>query len=207
MEVKERILKEAEKLFFYYGIRRVTMDDVAKALSISKKTLYQYYADKDALVTGATQSHLEREKQEFEEIYNTALNSIEELYMVSRCVRKNLNDINPTVLFDLKRFHPRSWEYWIEFKEQYIFKSIVQNLNRGIVDGLFRPDIDPEIIANLRVWEIQVLFDNESFPPEKFDFKKVQVQLYDHFVYGIATEKGRKLYTEYLEGEKSETYV
>ncbi len=182
------------------------MDDVAKALGMSKKTLYQYFSDKDELVAEATRAHLERERIEFDEIFCNSKNSIKCLFSISQCMRKSLGEINPTVLFDLKRFYPKSWEYWTEFKDQYIFKSIIENLKEGIEEGYFRPEVNTEILANLRVMEIQLLFDRESFPSEKFDFMEVQMQLFDHFVYGIVTDKGRKLYREYLESENKVLY-
>jgi len=206
VDVRERILEESEMLFFRYGVRRVTMDDVAKALGMSKKTLYQYYSDKDELVAEATQAHLDRERIEFDKIFRNSENSIKSLFLISQCMRKSLSEINPSVLFDLKRFYPKSWEYWTEFKDQYIFKSIVENIKKGIEEEYFRPEVNAEILANLRVMEIQVLFDRESFPSEKFNFMEVQMQLFNHFVYGITTEKGRKLYKEYLEKENNQSY-
>ena len=206
MDVRERILEESEMLFFRYGVRRVTMDDVAKALGMSKKTLYQYYSDKDELVAEATQAHLDRERIEFDKIFRNSENSIKSLFLISKCMRKSLSEINPSVLFDLKRFYPKSWEYWTEFKDQYIFKSIVENIKKGIEEEYFRSEVNAEILANLRVMEIQILFDRESFPSEKFNFMEVQMQLFNHFVYGITTEKGRKLYKEYLENENNESY-
>ncbi len=207
MEVKDRIVEESKKLFFKYGVRRVTMDDVAKALSVSKKTLYQYFSDKDELVEVVTKVHLLEEQEEMEDISMKAINSIEELFLVSKCVRKNTNDINPTVLFDLKRFYPGSYQRWIKFKDQYISESIVNNLKRGISDGYFRREINLAVMAKLRLMEIQLLFDNEIFPRNQFDFGEVQLQMFNHFVYGIVTEKGRLLYLEYLEKEKKEVYV
>ena len=206
MDVRERILEESEMLFFRYGVRRVTMDDVAKALGMSKKTLYQYYSDKDELVAEATQAHLDRERIEFDKIFRNSENSIKSLFLISQCMRKSLSEINPSVLFELKRFYPKSWEYWTEFKDQFIFKSIVENIKKGIEEEYFRSEVNAEILANLRVMEIQILFDRESFPSEKFNFMEGQMQLFNHFVYGIATEKGRKLYKEYLENENNESY-
>ena len=207
MEVKDRIIEESRKLFFKYGVKQVTMDDVSKNLSMSKKTLYQYFSDKDELVEDVTKVHLEQEKMEMDDISNNSANSIEELYQVSRCIRKNINEINPAVLFDLKRSYHKSYLLWTKFKEEYIAESIIKNLKRGIEDGYFRKEINLEIMAKLRLMEIQLLFDNELFPMRQFDFRDVQLQLFNHFVFGIVTGKGRELYAEYLEIENKETYV
>jgi len=207
VEVKRRIAEEAGNLFFKFGVKRVTMDEVCGQLGMSKKTIYQYFKDKNELVSSATHLHLAKEQKDFEDISQNAANAIDELYEVSKCVRQSINDLNPTVLFDLKRFYPVSYKHWLEFKENHVFKSIINNLDRGIADGHFRKDLNAGILANLRLWEIQTLFDTESFPRDKFDFREVQMQLFDHFVFGIVTEKGRKLYTEYLEKEKNGVFV
>ncbi len=207
MEVKRRIAEEAGNLFFKFGVKRVTMDEVSSQLGMSKKTIYQYFKDKKELVSEATRLHLAKEQKDFEDIHQNAANAIDELFEVSKCVRQSINDLNPTVLFDLKRFYPISYNHWLEFKEDHVFKSIINNLDRGIADGHFRKNLNAEILANLRLWEIQSLFDTESFPRDKFDFREVQMQLFDHFVFGIVTEKGRKLYTEHLEKEKNGVFA
>lgn len=207
MEVREKILISAKDLFHRYGIRSVKMDDVAKELTMSKKTLYQYFKDKDELVEEATKAHIARERIEFDAIYKLAGNAIQELYLSSRCLRRSMNVVNPTLLYDLKRYYPDSWKHWIDFREDFVFVSIVENMRQGIEAGFFRKNLDPQVMAILRVIEVEMLFDVETFPSAEFDFKHVQLQLFDHFVFGIATEKGRKLYQQYLESEKDEKIV
>jgi AcrR family transcriptional regulator len=207
VEVKERIIITSKELFHKYGIRSVKMDDVAKELTMSKKTLYQYFKDKDELVDETTLAHIKRERKEFEEISQNSENAIEELFKVSKCLRVTMNEINPTLLYDLKRYYPNSWKYWLDFKEDYVFVSIVENMKKGINAGYFRENIDPQVMAILRVLEVEMLFDIDTFPSSEFDYRHVQLQLFHHFVFGIATEKGRKLYQQYLETEKDEVFV
>ena len=204
MEVKDRILIAAKELFHRYGIRSVKMDDVAKHLTMSKKTLYQYFKDKDELVDEATKAHIKREREELYAISNISENAIEELYKVSKCLRRNMNEVNPTLLYDLKRYYPNSWKHWTDFKNDFVFSSIVKNMKKGIEAGHFRSNLNTRIMAVLRVLEIETLFDVETFPPSQFDYRDVQLQLLDHFVFGITTEKGRKLYLKYIESEKNE---
>lgn len=79
----------------------------------------------------------------------------------------------------------------------------MRNLERGIEEGYFREEIDPEFLARLRVEQVQLVFDDRIFPTDQFNLKETQMKLFDHFVHGIVTEKGRKLYKKYLENEKS----
>jgi hypothetical protein len=108
-----------------------------------------------------------------------------------------MESINPTLLFDLQKFHPKAWSEWVSHKNEYMQEAIVNNLAQGIEAGYIRPGINPEILAIIRIELVQVAFNNEVFPHSRFKLPEVQEQLFDHFVYGIVTDKGRKLYEKY----------
>lgn len=194
---RKKIITEISDLLMRYGVRSVTMDEIARHLSISKKTIYQYFKDKDEIVQLATDAHLEKEKGDFDEITSTSENAIEELFRTSQCLRNNIRDINPALLFDIKKLYPAAWAKWVQFKEQYIFNQIVDNLRRGMEEGYFRSDIQPEVLAILRVNEVEMSFNENVYPHEDFDFRVVQMQLMDHYIWGIVTEKGANLYKKY----------
>ena len=199
LDIKERILKGAEDLFMKYGVRSISMDDIARHISVSKKTLYQYFADKEELVTMVSTSHLERSMKQYEDLRVHSTNSIEELAKLSVCMKKDMEEINPALLYDIQKFHPKAWSVWLNYKNIFIRESVVRNLNQGIEDGYIRPDIDPEIMAAVRIELVQIAFSQEIFPKEKFNLAEVQIQIFDHFVFGLVTEKGRKLYLKYKE--------
>jgi TetR/AcrR family transcriptional regulator, cholesterol catabolism regulator len=198
-DIKKKILKGAESLFMKYGVRSISMDDIARHLSVSKKTLYQHFADKEDIVTITCQSHIEEMSQEFEEIRKNSKNAIDELSKVSLCLKQNSEDMNPSLLFDLQKYHPRAWNVWVNHKNNFIRESVVRNLSQGIEEGYFRPEIDKEVIAAMRLEIVQLVFDEQIFPPSQFKLSEVQMQIFDHFIYGLVTEKGRKLYQKYKE--------
>ncbi len=197
-EIKIKILVEAAELFSRYGIRSVTMDDIARHLSMSKKTIYQFFKDKDEIVTLGTAAHMEREKVEFEEINKNASNAIEELAMVCHCMRKHISELNPSLLYDLQKYHPKAWSQYLQFKNDFIKNSIKNNLIDGKAQGYFRSEIDEDVMAIFRVEQVQLTFNDQVFPKNQYDFKSIQMQFFDHFVYGIVTDKGRALYEQYL---------
>ena len=204
--IREKIQKGAEDLFMRYGVRSISMDDIARHLSVSKKTLYQHFADKEDIVTVTCKAHLERHESEFMSIRKTARNAIEELFHLSQCVRKNLQDMNPSLLFDLQKYHPKAWSVWLNHKNKFIRESVVHNLKEGIAEGYFRPEMDPEIIAAVRLEMIQIAFNEELFPREKYRLPEVQMQIFDHFIFGLLTDKGRKLYLKYKEVNNKSTH-
>lgn len=203
--IKEKIQKGAEELFMRYGVRSISMDDIARHLSVSKKTLYQHFADKEDIVTVACQAHLDRSEEEFEKIKKSSRNAIEELVQLSVWMKCNVQEMNPSLLFDLQKYHPKAWKVWLHHRNQFIRTAVARNLRQGIDEGYFRPELDPEVIASVRMEMLQLAFNEEIFPREKFRMPHVQMQIFDHFVFGLLTDKGRKLYLKCKQENKTET--
>lgn len=204
INIKEKIQRGAEELFMRYGVRSISMDDIARHLAVSKKTLYQHFTDKEDIVTLTCKAHLERSAHEFESIQKTSRNAIEELVQVSVCLKRNMTDMNPSLLFDLQKYHPKAWSVWLNHKNKFIRESVVRNLKQGIEEGYFRPELDPQVIASVRLELVQLAFNEEIFPREKFKLTDVQMQIFDHFVFGLLTDKGRKQYLKCKQESKTE---
>jgi len=198
-EIKQKIADAANELFMKYGIRSISMDDIARHLGISKKTIYQHFSDKEDIVTLVTQAHMEKSWLEFDEIRESATNAIDELAKISICLKKNMEEINPSLLFDLQKYHPKAWSVWLDYKTRCIMESVQRNLKQGITEGYYRPEINVEIISIMRMALIEIAFDDKIFSQEEFKLPEVQLQIFDHFVRGIVTEKGNKLYQQYKE--------
>ncbi|WP_420318669.1 TetR/AcrR family transcriptional regulator [Ekhidna sp.] len=198
MKAKEKILSSAEELFIQYGIRSVTMDDVARAASMSKKTLYQYFDNKDGLVSEVALNHFEKETAEFNEIEESANDAIHEILLVSQCLRKHVFRMNPSLLYDMQKYHGAAWDKYLEFKQSTIRGHIERNIEKGKEEGYFREELNAKVLSILRVEGVQLVFNTQLFPRDQFDFPTVQLQILDHFVHGLLTDKGRKKYEEYM---------
>jgi TetR/AcrR family transcriptional regulator, cholesterol catabolism regulator len=197
IDLKIKILKGAADLFLKYGIRSVSMDNIAHQLGVSKKTLYLSFQDKDEIVRSFTEMHIQGHLEDYDAVAASSGNSVEELANLSACMRKNLRNMNPSVLYDLQKYHHDSWNVWLEYKEKHIRNSIVRVLNRGKEEGFFRQEANTDILATARLELIQLAFDPAVFPKEKYELTEVQMELFEHFVYGLFTDKGKKLYEKY----------
>jgi AcrR family transcriptional regulator len=197
--IKEKILNGAGELFVKFGVRSISMDDIARHLSVSKKTLYQHFVDKEDLVTQASEAHIEHSKKQYEDITVRAINAIDELAKISICMRKEMTNMNPALLFDLKKYHPNAWAAWLNHKNRFIRDSVIRNIKQGMAEGYYRSDINPEVIAAVRIEQIPIAFDERIFPRDRFSLPEVQLQIFDHFVLGLCTEKGKELYLNYKE--------
>lgn len=194
--MKERILAVTEELFFRFGIRSVTMDDIAKALGISKKTIYLHFKDKDEIVEGVADQTLQRDKCESEKVHERAKDPIDEIIQSTQLMREMVANIHPALLFDLQKYHPKAWNRYKGHKEGFV-KLVLRNIMEGQQQGLYREDIDPEILARFRVESIDVAFNTDTFPTKQFRLIDIQLQLIDHFLRGILTAKGLELYEKY----------
>ena len=196
-DVKDKILEAAFGLFCRNGIKSVSMDDIAQHLGVSKKTIYKWFANKDEMVYAATQRYLLGMEENCECIISRTDNAIHELLKIMEMNKDIFSKIHPSIFYDLQKYHPETWQLWQNHKNNFILQKIMENMNKGIAEGLFRKDFDIEVLSRLRLAQIDIAFNPQIFPPEKFDVKKVQLDCLEHFMLGIATLKGHKLINKY----------
>lgn len=196
--ISERILAETESLFMQYGIRSVTMDDISRALAISKKTIYQHFKDKDEIVLRVAERVFEKERQIMSQMHEQGENVIHEMVLISKYIREHVSSTNPSAIHDLQRFYKEAWDIFLAFQQDSL-KLIEDTISKGMVEGYFRSDINARILAIYRSETISLSFDQRLFPRKQFDPRLVQTQLFDQFINGIVTDKGRALYHKYSE--------
>lgn len=181
-----------------FGIKSMTMDDLARQMSISKKTLYQFFADKSELVRMVLITHLDRDRDEIIRIYEENENAIEELFKVIKLVSSKLVKIHPSIHFDLEKYYPEAWKAFKEHKNNFIFKSLTRNMEKGIRTGLYRDDFDVAVIAKIYISRIDSVFDPEVFPPDQYHFSKVYFEMVTYHLRGISTAKGLEILDQKL---------
>lgn len=198
MEAKERILTKAHDLFNKYGIRSVSMDDLAAQLGMSKKTLYQYYGDKDGLVNDVFTALLDENRGNCCIAKDKSNNALHEVFMAFEKVMKMFSEMNPAVLFDLEKYHPKSYKKFKEFQNGFLYSMVVNNLKRGIEEGFYRDKIDVDTLARYRMHSVMMPFDSDIFPENRTKLVQIEMVLLEHFLWGIATVKGQKLIQKYF---------
>lgn len=198
MEPRTRILTEADSLFKRRGVRAVTMDDIARELGMSKKTLYQYFSNKAEIVQGVSSAYFEQERCMTDEIMEKAKDPVEEILLILQAFTNTMHEIPTNMVYEIQKYYPKAWCQFHEFKETYIMDAVRQNLITGVEKGLYRKDMDIEIVTKLRVEQLEMIFDQDKFPPKKYDAMMVQAEQFTLFLHGIVTMKGKKLIYKYL---------
>lgn len=195
--MQERILNKARELMFQTGVKHVTMDDLATQLGISKKTIYQYYKDKDALVSSVVENELANHALICNQSMQAADNAVHEIFLLMTVIQEMFNRMNPLALFEIEKYYPLAFEKIKNHKDDFIFSMISKNLEKGIAEGLYRKDVDVTILSKYRLETSLIPFNIHVFHPAKFDMLKVNLQIIEHFVYGVATLEGHKLMDAY----------
>lgn len=195
--MQQRIVEEAHKLFLNYGIRSISMDEIALKLGISKKTIYQYFADKDALVDAVFSVEMHQHKANSECFATSCKNAIQEVFMALDSVSEIFKSIHPMVFFDLMKYHPIVFKKFNTHKTDFFFELIKCNLNRGIKEGLYRPEINTDILSKYRVVCIFQILENIQSQECKQPISEIMNETTEHFLFGLATTKGIRLIKKY----------
>jgi AcrR family transcriptional regulator len=193
----DRVIEGAGELFLQAGIKSVTMDDIAKHLGMSKKTIYHFFSDKNELVMALINRRISEDETRILDIIQSSADVIEEMINMMKCSEEIFSRINPIVIHDLQKYHPEAWEIFLTFKGDFLVRTLEELLTKGIDQGFIRPELDVKILAKMRVNQVEMGFNQSIFPIAQFSTWKVQYQLLEHFNYGICTIKGHKLLNQY----------
>ena len=190
MEVRDRILEESTKQFFQFGIRNITMDDIAVSLGISKRTVYETFKDKGELVQSCIEKLTKLHDKRSAEVVSGSENVIEAIFVFMREGIKAMNAVNPVFFKDLEKLFPSLWKKLESESISKRFDLSSKLLRKGIAEGLFRNDLNVEIIAKLFHAQMNILIDESVFPRDKYDHAEIFQQMIINFTRGISTSKG-----------------
>ncbi len=209
MDQQTRIVNKAHELFLRYGIRSVSMDEVATQLGMSKKTIYQFYADKDGLVSDVIDIEIEKSQSCCTDQHKKSENAIHEIFMAVDMLHDTLHKMNPAVIFDMEKYHPKAFLKYTTYKNKFLFSIIRDNMERGKKEDLYRTEIDAEVMARFRLASVFLVLNPELFPLGKnMSLSSVITEITDNFLYGLATSKGQKMIQKYKQQrQKSITYA
>lgn len=192
-----RVLTQARDMFMRYGIRSITMDDIARELGISKKTLYQHVDNKADLIDRIVDMHIHNEKACLSTITRDSQDAIDHLLSIARYVLTMLRGMQPTTMFDLKKYYHAAWEKMDQFHLGHVSAIIRRNIENGVREGLYRENLNADIISKLYVGKTMLLNDEEMFPVNDYNREALFVEYINYHLRGILSEKGLKKLKQY----------
>jgi len=192
-----RIREKAHSLFMQYGFRSVSMDDIANNMGISKKTIYQYYADKDELVEAVIESEFTKNQGICEYDKSNSKNAIHEIFMAMDMMMEMFSSMNPSLIFDMQKYHPKAFVKFHAYKNEYLYNLTLDNIVRGIKEGLYREEINVAILSRFRVETMMMSFNVDFNSKLKNSMAEIEEEIITHFLFGLVNIKGYKMVLKY----------
>ena len=199
MDLLTKILSASAELFRMYGFKTITMDDIARRAGISKKTLYQHFANKNEVVNDSLIWYKAHMTESCDALMRDSENAIDSMVKVLAFLDETHKKINPMAMFELQRFFP---ETYAKFRDLLVEKDAVmirENIVMGIKEGLYRDTVNADLMARYRLETSLMMFQPSLMVNERNDLMNVSLEIGEHFMYGIMTPKGEKLYRQYKE--------
>jgi TetR/AcrR family transcriptional regulator, cholesterol catabolism regulator len=198
------LISKISNLFNKYGIKSITMDDIARELGISKKTLYQHFENKNDIINKVAQYEIKSEHDELAKLCTLHSNAIDQLLMISKHIISKLYNLNPSLTYSMNKYYPLIWENFLKQRKEYILTLLKQNFQTGMEQGIYLEDINIDIITVFRFF----LLDIKGFEIYKEglngDYDKMFNALFMFHIRGIANNKGIK-YLEDLFNKNNKT--
>ena len=202
MEEKD-LFEKVTHLFMQFGIKSMTMDEIARQLGISKKTLYQFVDNKKDLVKKSIEHHIGCEECSLTEALGSCDNAIDEIMEMTKQVSTEMKNIHPSVMFDMKKYHPEAFKILLHHKDDFMQKAILKNLETGLEQGYYRTNLNPQVITEFYLSMVSSIMNTENDLIKKHKFSEIHSEMMRYHIRGIASGKGR----EYLKQKFSQDNV
>nr|NQU92143.1 TetR/AcrR family transcriptional regulator [Bacteroidota bacterium] len=193
-----KLVETSRELFMKYGIRSLSMDDIAVKMGVSKKTLYLFVSNKADLIDMTLQYGCHKFEKWIDEINDMGLNAIDELLEISKQINDDIHHFNPSITYDLQKYYPDLFKNHFETKKEFIYNHIKENILKGVDQGLYREGMDVDLVAGLYIQKMISFRTDEILHSEKLTFEKIFEVMFENHIRGIANPSG----IQYFEKQK-----
>jgi AcrR family transcriptional regulator len=190
MEIRARIIKGAGKLFYTKGIKRVTMDNMASEIGMSKRTIYENFRDKTEILRATVDFLSDEHNRNLEQMQSESGNVMEVIIKILSYGLESIDVVTPMYLEDMQKFFPQVWEETIQKGRKSAQIQLQDLLERGKKEGLFRAEINTKLVSRIFYEQLNLIHNNEAFPIEEFPRKELFENMFLNFARGISTRKG-----------------
>lgn len=191
--MKEKILHTATELFLNQGFKSITMDDIAREMAISKKTIYSHFSNKEAIIEASTSELFNMICSGIDHITEDKKNPIEELYDIKRFVLEHLRGERTSPMYQLQKYYPKIHRTLRKKQYDFMQDCMIENITRGVSEGLFRENLDVQFVSRIYFTGMTGIKDGDIFPASEFPVSTLYDMYLEYHLRGIVTPKGRKI--------------
>lgn len=201
---REQVIQAAHSMFMRLGLKSVSMDDIAREMGISKKTIYQVVENKEQLITLVLEQDTCEDIRVINQNHQEAKDAIDESLRNTRYFIRAMREISPTTLRDLQKYYPSIWKEQMEAHHEEFRNSVARNIERGMEEGLYRGDLDADLVSRLYVGMMMMVIDRSVFPARERTISEIITQLSLYHFNGIVNQFGRERVEKYLKKQALE---
>jgi AcrR family transcriptional regulator len=191
------LLGKSRDMFMKYGVKNLTMDEIAKEMGMSKKTIYQFVENKSDLVKLTLQDYLEEERKQMDAILGKSANSVEQMIQMIQYFLQVVREFNASALHDMQKYYPEAWNMYNDYRFNFMLARINDNLKTGVKQGYYRKEMNADIISKVYVLGVEILLNQDLFPTKQYMFLNIYREFLNYHLRGIVSIKGLKYLEEH----------
>ena len=191
------LFSSAREMFLKYGVKSVSMDDIARLLGISKKTIYKSVSNKKDLIHAVIETFVEEEHAAIRQITKESGDAVEEMVLIAQHVLASMKQMNPTLTYDLKKYYPKTWNYVEHHHFSHIESVIQENLKRGKKEKLYRQGIDENVLSKMYVGMAHLIVNEHIFSFKEYEISELFKNYIEYHLHGILNRKGIEIFNHY----------
>ena len=196
---KEKLISASKDLFLKYGIKSVSMDDIARHLGVSKKTIYQHVLNKKNLVQEVFRQHIQIEKEATLHIVNHSKDAIDEFIQIGAFTLAFIKIMKPTLTYDLKKYHKDTWNIMEDEHFRFIKETVINNLHRGTKEKLYRASLNTDIVTMIYMHNMKYIINNPIEVQQDFDLATVYKEIISQHIYSVINKDAYDILEQYLQ--------
>tara|TARA_B100000795_G_scaffold63148_1_gene42562 strand:+ start:72 stop:728 length:657 start_codon:yes stop_codon:yes gene_type:complete len=197
--MKKNIILKATQLFMKLGFKSVTMDDIAKEMGISKKTIYTHFNNKETIIGVVTDHVFEMVCNDIDAICDLGQNPIQELYAIKKRVMQYMQKEKASPTYQLQKYYPTIYNNIKQRQFSYMQQCVVKNLNKGLDQDLYRKNIEVQFVARIYFNGITGIKEESLFPHTLFEGETLYEMYLEYHLRGIVTPKGRNILNQLIQ--------
>jgi len=200
--MKKNIILKATELFMKLGFKSVTMDDIAKEMGISKKTIYTHFNNKETIIGVVTDHVFETVCHDIDAICDLNQNPIQELYAIKKRVMQYMQKEKASPTYQLQKYYPAIYNNIKQRQFSYMQQCVVKNLHRGLEQDLYRKNIEVQFVARIYFNGITGIKEESLFPHTMFEGETLYEMYLEYHLRGIVTPKGRNILKKLIQSNQ-----
>ena len=200
--MKKNIILKATELFMKLGFKSVTMDDIAKEMGISKKTIYTHFNNKETIIGVVTDHVFETVCHDIDAICDLNQNPIQELYAIKKRVMQYMQKEKASPTYQLQKYYPTTYNNIKQRQFSYMQQCVVKNLHRGLEQDLYRKNIEVQFVARIYFNGITGIKEESLFPHTMFEGETLYEMYLEYHLRGIVTPKGRNILKKLIQSNQ-----